>query len=298
MDTDQLNHKAGFVNILGNPNVGKSTLMNNLVGEKLAIITSKAQTTRHRIMGIVNSEDFQIVYSDTPGIISPSYKLQEYMMKHVVTAIDDADIILFVTDVKEDFAKNENFVNKLEKAKVPVITLINKIDLSDQDRVKELVAHWEKLLPNSEIIATSAKKGINLDRVFTEIVDQLPYAPPYFPKDQLTDRTERFFVSEIIREKILINYRQEIPYVVEVQVDSFKEGDSITKISAIIYVMKKSQKNIIIGKGGEALKKVGTEARLDIEAFLEKKVYLSLLVKVNKDWKYRERSLKQFGYDR
>jgi GTP-binding protein Era len=298
LDTDQLNHKAGFVNILGNPNVGKSTLMNNLVGEKLAIITSKAQTTRHRIMGIVNSEDFQIVYSDTPGIISPSYKLQEYMMKHVVTAIDDADIILFVTDVKEDFAKNENFVNKLEKAKVPVITLINKIDLSDQDRVKELVAHWEKLLPNSEIIATSAKKGINLDRVFTEIVDQLPYAPPYFPKDQLTDRTERFFVSEIIREKILINYRQEIPYVVEVQVDSFKEGDSITKISAIIYVMKKSQKNIIIGKGGEALKKVGTEARLDIEAFLEKKVYLSLLVKVNKDWKYRERSLKQFGYDR
>ncbi len=291
-----MEHKAGFVNILGNPNVGKSTIMNNLVGEKLAIITSKAQTTRHRIMGIVNGDDFQIVYSDTPGIIEPHYKLQEYMMRYVKSAFDDADILLFVTDVKESSNKNQQYIELLKNTKSPLFILINKIDLSNQQEVEKLVEYWGTLIPNASVLPVSAKKKINLNLLFNKIIEFLPLSPPYFPKDQLTDRNERFFIAEMIREKILTTYRQEIPYSVEVQVNEFKEGASITKINATIFVMKRSQKAIIIGKYGQALKITGTEARKDIEEFLDKKVYLELFVKVSKDWKYRTRSLRDFGY--
>ncbi len=291
-----MEHKSGFVNILGNPNVGKSTIMNNLVGEKLAIITSKAQTTRHRIMGIVNGEDFQIIYSDTPGIIEPHYKLQEYMMRYVKNAFEDADILLFVTDVKETSNKNQQYIELLKNTKSPLFVLINKIDLSNQQEVEKLVGYWGNMIPHANILPISAKNKINIDLLFNKIIEHLPSSPPYFPKDQLTDRSERFFIAEIIREKILITYRQEIPYSVEVQVNEFKEGASITKINATIYVMKRSQKAIIIGKHGQALKKTGTEARKDIEDFLDKKVYLELYVKVSKDWKYRTRSLRDFGY--
>ncbi len=291
-----MEHKSGFVNILGNPNVGKSTIMNNLVGEKLAIITSKAQTTRHRIMGIVNGEDFQIVYSDTPGIIEPHYKLQEYMMRYVKNAFEDADILLFVTDVKETSNKNQQYIELLKNTKSSLFVLINKIDLSNQQEVEKLVDYWGNMIPHANILPISAKNKVNIDMLFNKIIEHLPLSPPYFPKDQLTDRSERFFIAEIIREKILITYRQEIPYSVEVQVNEFKEGTSITKINATIYVMKRSQKAIIIGKQGQALKKTGTEARKDIEDFLDKKVYLELYVKVSKDWKYRTRSLRDFGY--
>ncbi len=291
-----MEHKSGFVNILGNPNVGKSTIMNNLVGEKLAIITSKAQTTRHRIMGIVNGEDFQIIYSDTPGIIEPHYKLQEYMMRYVKNAFEDADILLFITDVKETSNKNQQYIELLKNTKSPLFILINKIDLSNQQEVEKLVGYWGNMIPHANILPISAKNKINIDLLFNKIIEHLPSSPPYFPKDQLTDRSERFFIAEIIREKILITYRQEIPYSVEVQVNEFKEGASITKINATIYVMKRSQKAIIIGKHGQALKKTGTEARKDIEDFLDKKVYLELYVKVSKDWKYRTRSLRDFGY--
>lgn len=292
-----MTHKSGFVNIIGNPNVGKSTIMNNFVGEKLSIITSKAQTTRHRIMGIVNGEDYQIVYSDTPGILKPSYKLQETMMKFVGSAFVDADLIIYVTDVVEQIGKNHEYIEKLNNTEVPVFLLINKIDLSSQPAVEKLVENWKEMLPKATIFPVSALTDFNLDVVKNAIIDALPEGPAYYPKDAMTDRSERFFVTEIIREKILLNYRQEIPYSVEVAVESFKEEEDIIKISSIIYVMRESQKGIIIGNKGAALKKVGTEARKDIEAFFGKKVFLKMFVKVSKDWRDDERSLQRFGYN-
>lgn len=291
-----MEHKSGFVNILGNPNVGKSTLMNALVGEKISIITSKSQTTRHRIMGIVNGDDFQIVYSDTPGVLKPNYKLQESMMRFVGTALVDADIILYVTDIYETIDKNIEFLNKIKETSVPVLLLINKIDLSDQEKVNELSQKWQKLLPKSEVILVSALKKFNVDYVFEKIIKLLPFSPPYFPKDELTDRTERFFVSEIIREKILLNYKKEVPYSTEVVVEEFKENNDLIKIRAIIYVIRDSQKGIIIGQKGNAIKKVGTEARIDMEKFFSKKVFLELFVKVDKDWRNKTNELKRFGY--
>ena len=290
-------HKSGFVNILGNPNVGKSTLMNALVGEKLSIITSKAQTTRHRIRGIVNGENFQIVYSDTPGILKPSYKLQESMLKFVNTAFIDADIIIYVTDVVEKFDKNEAFLNRLQKTKIPVLLIINKIDLSTDEKIEALVKEWHQLLPNAEILPVSAIKKFNVSFLFDKILALLPEGPVYFPKDTLTDQNERFFVSEIIREKVFTNYQKEIPYSTEVAIELFKEEKDITRISAIIFVMRDSQKGIIIGKQGKALKKVGTEARKDIEEFLQKKVFLELLAKVKKDWRDQPGMLRSLGYN-
>lgn len=290
-------HKSGFVNILGNPNVGKSTLMNALVGERLSIITSKAQTTRHRIRGIVNGKDFQIVYSDTPGILKPNYKLQESMLKFVNTAFIDADIILYVTDVVEKSDKNETYLGRLQKTKIPVLILINKIDLSTEDEVEKLVEQWHTLLPKAEILPVSATKKFNVSFLFDKILALLPEGPEYYPKDTLTDHSERFFVSEIIREKVFTNYKKEIPYSTEITVESFKEEKGITRISALIFVMRDSQKGIIIGRQGQALKKVGTEARKDIEDFLQKKVFLELLVKVKKDWRDEPRMLRSFGYN-
>lgn len=291
-----MEHKSGFVNIIGNPNVGKSTLMNALVGERLSIITSKAQTTRHRILGIVNGDDFQIVYSDTPGILNPHYKLQETMIKSVNTAFIDADVILYVTDVKETIDKHEKYIDKLVKAEVPVLLILNKIDLVPKEKVFELGHIWSQILPKAEIIPISALKKKNLAPVFDRIIELLPEGPPYYPKDSLTDKTERFFVAEIIREKILLNYQKEIPYSVEVVVESFKEEEKLVRISALINVARKSQKGIIIGHKGSMLKKVGTEARKDIEGFLDKKVFLEIFVKISKDWRDNERSLKNFGY--
>ncbi|NOZ47219.1 MAG: GTPase Era [Chlorobi bacterium] len=291
-----MSHKAGFVNIIGNPNVGKSTLMNALVGEKLSIITSKSQTTRHRIMGIVNGTDFQIVYSDTPGIIKPNYKLQESMMLFVETALEDADIILYVTDVKETIDKNINYINKVNNTKVPVILILNKIDLSKQEIIDDLMHQWKKLLPNAYIIPTSAKEVFNLEQLFDKIIEFLPESPPYFPKDELTDKSQRFFTSEIIREKILLYYREEIPYSVEVLVEEFKESEDIIRIRAIIFVSRESQKGIIIGHKGKSLKKVGTEARLELEGFFNNKVFLELYVKVNQDWRNKPKQLLRFGY--
>ncbi|MDY6800259.1 MAG: GTPase Era [Bacteroidota bacterium] len=290
-------HKSGFVNIIGNPNVGKSTIMNQMVGEKLSIITPKAQTTRHRILGIVNSDDYQIVYSDTPGILKPNYKLQEKMMRFVGSAFEDADIILYVTDVVEKMDKNQQYINKLSQTNVPVLLLINKIDLSNQEDLETLVDIWKKILPEAEIIPVSATKNFNLDQVFKRILELLPEGPAYYPKDSLTDKTERFFVSEIIREKILNNYRKEIPYSVEVEVEEFKETEKILRIRATINVIRPSQKGIIIGHKGLALKKTGTEARVDIEDFFGKKVFLELFVKVTKDWRDKEKNLKDFGYN-
>jgi len=290
-------HKSGFVNIIGNPNVGKSTIMNVLVGEKLSIITSKAQTTRHRIMGIVNGEDFQIVYSDTPGILKPNYKLQESMMKFVSSALVDADIILYITDVIETFNKNEDFLKKLKKIPGPIFLLINKIDLTNQKELDQMVDQWRKLLPSAKIFPVSALEKFNLDAVFDAILEALPEGPPYFPKDTLTDKTERFFVAEIIREKIIVNYRKEIPYAVEVEVESFKESKEIIKIRALIYVERETQKGIIIGHKGQALKKIGIGARKDIELFLNKKIYLELFVKVDKGWRKKDSELKKFGYN-
>ena len=290
-------HKSGFVNIVGNPNVGKSTLMNALVGEKLSIITSKAQTTRHRILGIVNGEDFQIVYSDTPGILKPVYKLQESMLKFVDTALIDADVLLYVTDLVEDFEKNTDYLQKIKTAEVPVLVLINKIDLSDQPTVMKLIERWKELVPQAEIIPISAKEKFNLDYVFNRIVANLPEGMPYFPKDELTDRNERFFAQEIIREKILLFYEKEIPYSVEVEVESFKDEERLLSIGAVIYVARDTQKGIIIGHQGKALKKVGKEARLDMEEFFGKKVFLELYVKVAKDWRDKEGQLRSFGYD-
>ena len=289
-------HKSGFVNIVGNPNVGKSTLMNALVGERISIITSKAQTTRHRIMGIVNGEDFQIVYSDTPGVLKPNYKLQESMLNFSMSALKDADIILYVTDIIESPDKNIEFLEKVKQQQVPVILVLNKIDLTNQEKLVELVEKWKELLPKAEIIPASATNNFNLDYLLKRIKELLPDSPPFFEKDALTDKPARFFVTEIIREKILTHYDREIPYAVEIVVEQFKESDSLIHINAVIYVERDSQKGIIIGQQGKMLKKIGTEARKDIEAFFEKKVFLELFVKVEKDWRNKESKLKSFGY--
>ena len=291
------NHKAGFVNIIGNPNVGKSTLMNALVGEKLSIVTAKAQTTRHRIMGIVNGEDWQIVYSDTPGILKPNYRLQQSMMNFVDTAIGDADIILYVTDTVEKADKNEEYILKLQKIECPVILVINKIDISSQEEVIRLMNWWQEQLPKAIVYPASAKEKFNLDNIFDAIVEHLPEAPAWYDKDVFTDKNLRFFASEIIREKILLNYSQEIPYSCEVSIEEFKEGEERYDISAVIYVMRDSQKGILIGKGGKALKKVGTDARMDMEDFFQKKVFLRLFVKVDPDWRENKKELRRFGYE-
>ncbi|MBO8452103.1 MAG: GTPase Era [Bacteroidetes bacterium] len=291
------NHKAGFVNIIGNPNVGKSTLMNALVGEKLSIVTAKAQTTRHRIMGIVNGEDWQIVYSDTPGILKPNYRLQQNMLNFVDTAIGDADIILYVTDTVEKADKNEEYIQKLRNIECPVILVINKIDISSQEDVMKLMAWWQEQLPGAVIYPASAKERFNLENIFDAILERLPEAPAWYDKDVFTDRNLRFFASEIIREKIFLNYSQEIPYCCEVSIEEFREGKERYDISAVIYVMRDSQKGIIIGKGGKSLKKVGTEARIDMEDFFQKKVFLSLFVKVDPDWRESKKELKRFGYE-
>lgn len=289
-------HKSGFVNIVGNPNVGKSTLMNALVGERLSIVTAKAQTTRHRIMGIVNGEDYQIVYSDTPGILRPNYKLQESMMSFVRSAFSDADVILYVTDVVEKSTKNLDFVNRLKDTSIPVLLVINKIDLSNQAELEEIHSTWRELLPNAEIFPISAQEKFNLDALFNRILEIIPENPAWYEKDIFTDRNLRFFASEIIREKILLNYSKEVPYCTEVVIESFKESDDINHIEAIIYVTRDSQKGILIGKGGEALKRVGTLARKDMETFFEKRVFLQIFVKVNPDWREDDRKLRQFGY--
>lgn len=291
-----MSHKSGFVNILGNPNVGKSTIMNALVGEKLSIITSKAQTTRHRIMGIVNGDDFQIVYSDTPGILKPRYKLQESMMTFVNTALNDADIILYVTDVTERTDDENGYTAKIRESGIPVIAAINKIDLSNQIDLERITILWEKRFPGSPVIPVSALKRFNLDTLLNAVISKLPEGAPFFPKDQLTDKYERFFASEIIREKIFINYQKEIPYSAEVEIESFKEEVSIIRIRALIHITRNSQKGIVIGYKGEKLKKTGTEARLDMEEFFGKKVFLELYVKVTKDWRDKPQELKRFGY--
>lgn len=289
-------HKSGFVNIVGNPNVGKSTLMNALVGERISIITSKAQTTRHRIMGIVNGEDFQIVYSDTPGVLKPNYKLQESMLNFSTGALKDADIILYVTDTVESIDKNADFLEKIKLQHVPVLLIINKIDLTVQDKLVEMVEKWQEVLPLAEIIPVSAKNNFNLEYLLKRIKELLPDSPPFFEKDALTDKPARFFVTEIIREKILNNYDREIPYSVEVAVEQFKEEDNLIRINAVIYVERDSQKGIIIGQQGRMLKRVGSEARKDIETFFDKKVFLELFVKVEKDWRNKDVKLKNFGY--
>lgn len=294
---EEKQHKAGFVNIVGNPNVGKSTLMNDLVGERVSIITSKAQTTRHRIMGIVNTPDYQIVFSDTPGVLSPKYKLQESMLSYSEGALTDADILLYVTDVVEDPKKNADFLAKVAKEKNPVLLVINKIDLvKSQQELEDKVAMWKEILPNAEIFPTSAKEHFNVSNLMARIVELLPPSPPYFGKDALTDKPARFFVTEIIREKILLNYDKEVPYATEVIVEKFEESDTSIHIMAVIYVERDSQKGILIGKGGSMLKRVGTEARKDIEKFFDKRVYLELFVKVEANWRNRENKLRSFGY--
>ncbi len=294
---ENMTHKAGFVNIIGNPNVGKSTIMNTLVGEKLSIITKKMQTTRHRIKGIVSGEDFQIVYSDTPGILKPNYKLQESMMKFVDSALVDADVILFVTDVIEKADKNPDYIEKVRKSNMPVIVLINKIDLSNQEAVTKMFDYWTETFPGANVYPISALEKFNIEPIFDRILELLPEAPPFFPKDELTDKNERFFMQEIIREKILLHYQKEIPYSVEVEVEEFKEEAKIIKIHAIIYVSRESQKGIIIGHQGKMIKRVGTEARKDAEEFFDKKIFLDLFVKVAKEWREQDNQLKKFGYD-
>lgn len=289
-------HKSGFVNIVGNPNVGKSTLMNALVGERISIITSKAQTTRHRILGIVNGDDFQIVYSDTPGVLKPNYRLQESMLNFSRSALTDADVLLYVTDVFDSYEKNVDFVEKVNLNTAPLILIINKIDLIDQEKLEALVDRWKELTPRAEIFPVSALEKFNIEPLFKRIKDLLPESPAFFDKDQLTDKSERFFVTEIIREKILLNYDKEIPYSVEVEVEQFKEEGSLIRINAVIYAERDSQKGIIIGHGGKSLKKVGMEARKDLEAFFEKKVFLEMYVKVEKDWRNKDTKLKGFGY--
>jgi len=289
-------HKAGFVNIIGNPNVGKSTLMNALVGERLSIITSKAQTTRHRILGIVNGDDFQIVFSDTPGIIKPAYELQASMMDFVKAAMQDADVLIYMVEMGEKDLKDEQFFNKIIHAKMPVMLLINKIDRYTQEQVEEKMEFWQEKVPNAEVYPISALENFNVQNIFDSIVEKLPESPPYYPKDQLTDKPERFFVNECIREKILLHYKKEIPYAIEVETESFKEDDELIKIRSLIMVERETQKGIIIGHKGNALKRVGTEARKDLEAFFQKKVFLDLYVKVNKNWRTNDRQLKRFGY--
>ncbi|HNV81217.1 MAG TPA: GTPase Era [Tenuifilaceae bacterium] len=290
-------HKSGFVNIIGNPNTGKSTLMNALVGERLSIITSKAQTTRHRIMGIVNGPDFQIVYSDTPGILKPNYKLQESMMRFVTTALDDADVILYVTDTVETPTKYEGFLEKLRRQTVPIVLVINKIDLAYQQSVEQQVERWKELLPKAVIIPASALHKFNIDAILAQLLKFLPESPAYFPKDTLTDRTLRFFASEIIREKILTTYQKEIPYSVEVAIEEYIEGPKLDRIRAIVFVERDSQKGIIIGHQGKMLKRVGTDARVNIESFVGKKVFLELFVKVDPNWRDNELKLRRFGYN-
>ena len=297
MTNEHKRHRAGFVNIIGNPNVGKSTLMNALVGEKLSIVTAKAQTTRHRIMGIVNGDDYQIVYSDTPGILKPNYRLQQSMMNFVETAIGDADIILYVTDTIEKGDKNEEWIAKLKNIQCPIILVINKIDISSQEQVLELMGWWKEQLPQAIIYPASAQEKFNLDNIFDAIVANLPYAPAWYDKDVFTDKNLRFFASEIVREKIFLNYKEEIPYSCEVVVEEFKEGAERYDFSAVIYVMRDTQKGIIIGKGGQSLKKVGTQARIDMEDFFQKKVFLSLYVKVDPDWRESKKELRKFGYE-
>lgn len=290
-------HKSGFVNIIGNPNVGKSTLMNALVGEKLSIITSKAQTTRHRIMGIVNGDDFQIVYSDTPGILKPAYKLQESMMNFVQGAVDDADVILYVTDTVEQSDRSESIIEKINRSGIPAIVVINKIDLTTPEQLDILAAQWQERIPEAVVIPVSAKEKVGMAGVLDAILERLPEGEPFYPKDTLTDKTLRFFASEIIREKILLNYDKEIPYCCEIEIDTYKEEPTIDRISATIYVARQSQKGIVIGHKGEKLKRVGQKAREDMERFLGKKVFLQLFVKVQDDWRNNERQLRRFGYD-
>ncbi|MEZ4788190.1 GTPase Era [Flavobacterium haoranii] len=290
-------HKAGFVNIIGNPNVGKSTLMNALVGERLSIITSKAQTTRHRILGIVNGDDFQIVFSDTPGIIKPAYELQSSMMDFVKNAFEDADVLIYMVEIGEKELKDEAFFKRIIHANIPVLLLLNKIDKSNQEHLEEHVNLWKEKVPNAEIIPISALEKFNVQTVFDRIIDLLPESPPFYPKDALTDKPERFFVNEIIREKILLNYDKEIPYAVEIETEEFKEDDDIIRIRAVIMVERDTQKGIIIGHKGAAIKKVGIQAREDLEKFFGKQIFLETYVKVNKDWRTNERQLKRFGYN-
>jgi GTP-binding protein Era len=292
-----MKHKAGFVNIVGNPNVGKSTLTNKLVGERLSIITSKAQTTRHRILGIVNEEDYQIIFSDTPGVLKPNYKLQESMLRFSKTALQDADIIIYMTDVVEKIDKNSDFLESVKKTKSPVLLVINKIDESNPEQLDNLVSTWKEELPKAEVFPMSALHGFNTDNLLKRVKELLPECPPYFDKEALTDKPTRFFVSEIIREKILLYYQKEIPYSVEIEIEEFKDSEDQVNIRAIIHVARESQKGIIIGHKGSALKKTGTEARKDIEKFLDKKVFLQLFVKVNKDWRDKNKTLRNFGYE-
>jgi len=292
-----MDHKAGYVNIIGNPNVGKSTLMNAFVGERLSIITSKAQTTRHRILGIVNGDDFQMVLSDTPGIIKPAYELQESMMGFVRSAFEDADVLLYLIELGEKELKEESFFEKIKKAKIPILLLINKIDKGNEEMLKEALELWQTKLPNAEIFAISALENFGVQEVFQRIIELLPISPPFYPKDQLTDKPERFFVNEIIREKILLHYKKEIPYSVEIDTEEFFEEEKLLRIRSIIMVERDSQKGIIIGHKGNAIKRVGVEARKDLEAFFGKQVHIELRVKVNKDWRSNENQLRRFGYN-
>jgi GTPase len=292
-----MSHKAGFVNIIGNPNVGKSTLMNALVGERLSIITSKAQTTRHRILGIINSDEFQIVISDTPGIIKPAYELQKSMMDFVKSAFEDADVLIYMVEIGEQDLKDEAFYNKIIHAKIPVVLLLNKIDSSNQEQLEEQMAYWTEKVPNAEIYPLSALQNFNVQTVLDRIVELLPESPPFYPKDVLTDKPERFFVNECIREKILINYNKEIPYAVEIDTEEFKEDETIIRMRSVIMVERDTQKGIIIGHKGAALKRVGMQARADLEKFFGKQVHIELYVKVNKDWRSNANQLKRFGYN-
>ncbi|GAA4269352.1 GTPase Era [Hyunsoonleella aestuarii] len=292
-----MNHKAGFVNIIGNPNVGKSTLMNAFVGEKLSIITSKAQTTRHRILGIVNGDDFQVVLSDTPGIIKPAYELQESMMGFVKSAFEDADVLIYMVEIGEQALKDEAFFKKITSSKIPVLLLLNKIDQSNQEQLEEQVQLWSEKVPNAEIFPVSALQGFNVKEVFNRIIDLLPQSPPFYPKDQLTDKPERFFINETIREKILLHYKKEIPYAVEVDTEEFFEEEKIIRVRSVIMVERETQKGIIIGHKGSALKRVGVEARKDLEQFFGKQIHLELYVKVNKNWRSNQKQLKRFGYN-
>jgi GTP-binding protein Era len=289
-------HKAGFVNIIGNPNVGKSTLMNAFVGERLSIITSKAQTTRHRILGIVNGDDFQAIFSDTPGIIKPVYELQNAMMKFVHSAVDDADVILYMVEVGEKEPKNEEVFKQISTSKQPTLVVVNKIDKSNEEDLVKTVESWSKKLPDAKVFAISALKNFGVEEVFDQILKHLPESPPFYPKDSLTDKPERFFVNEVIREKILMHYRKEVPYSVEVQTEAFEELDHIIKINTLIIVERKTQKGIIIGHQGKALNRIGTEARKDLERFFQKKIFLDLYVKIDKDWRSSQKKLKGYGY--
>ena len=289
-------HRAGFINIIGNPNVGKSTLMNNLVGEKLSIITSKAQTTRHRILGIVNGDNFQLIFSDTPGIIKPSYELQDSMMDFVKSALEDADVLLYMVEIGEKSIKDSEVHDKIQSAKIPTIILLNKIDLSNQEDIENQIKVWSNKYPNTEIYPVSALNNFNTEKVINRIIELIPESPPYFPKDQLTDKPERFFVNEKLREKILLYYNKEIPYSVEVQTEEFKEEESIIRIRSLILVERESQKGIIIGHNGVALKKIGSKARIDLEKFFGKKIFIELHVKVSKNWRSNSNQLRKFGY--